>query len=310
MDKASLTIDRHTPEIPESIWFGLEPGLESIYTRVKNRVILKHSKVEEITKWGSTRGNSFPPGEKKQITDKMLSDCQWAWEASRGILKPDAKEHLIRRGVTEKEIEKYGMCSTSMLTDMLNFITRDNMSLRIPDKFKEWISSNDITGITIPSFFDGLFCGFATRVLNEPAIKYAISIPHRICFGVDLSKDEVYIVEGVFDSIAMHRIGYNALGMADSQPNFFKMSVAARFKRVNLLLDNDYAGWVGAIKAYIILTDMLKMPDVNILALDGDDPEELIRSSGKVSFSKITIEDAIIRAEELGQQLTSDEILL
>lgn len=310
MDKASFTIDRHTPKIPESLWSGLTPDLERVMTKVKNRLILPSCKIEEVVQWREKCGNKFPPAARKEITDDILKRGENAAKEAQGKLG-DIKSHLARRGVTDKEIERYQICSTAEVVKNLDEEAIDNLSLRIPHKFDDLVSTNEIEGISIPCYFEGNFYGFATRILNEKAVKYTFSVPHRLCFGVDLTKkDEVYIVEGVFDSIAMHYLGYNALGMGDSQPNYFKMLIASRFKKVNLLFDNDYAGFVGAIKAFIILDQMLQKGNVEILVPNGDEPEKLIRDTGQLSFSKITFEDAVIRSQELGQNLQTEEILL
>jgi len=312
MDKASLTIDRHTPIIPESLWYGMPPTLERVYTRTKNKFILPTSEIEQITRWRGVQGNKFPNEEKREITEEMLQKAEFAVHASVGILSEETKAHLINRGVTQEEIRNWKMCETADLLEFLDDHTVDNLTLRIPAKFKSIVTNTEITGISIPYYRDGRLCGFVTRVLGEESLKYCVTVPNRLCFGTDFNKNEVFVVEGVFDAIAMRAVGNNPLGMADSQPNFYKMWAANTFDVVNLLFDPDYAGWLGAIKAYIILTRMLNRdPDsINILELDGADPERLIRESGQLFSRKITFEDAVARAEDLGSHLTSEDMLL
>lgn len=306
IDKASLTIDRHTPIIPESIWCGVSPSQARTFTKIKNKLFLPYSGIEEITRWRGVPGNSYPKQDPFVITNQMLAVAEQAMEQSKGKLS-DVQFYLDDRKISSEAISRFKICSTAKLVSILDIDTVVNLNLRIPNKFRQLVSSPDIKGISIPYFFEDKFCGFATRIIGEPLIKYAFSLPNRLCFGVDFSKDEVYIVEGVFDAMAMILHGFNAIGMGDSQPNYFKMFHAARFPKINLLFDNDYAGWLGAIKAYLILTQILEVDEerISILSTQQKDPELALLESFVVS--KHTFSEALSIVKNLGSNLTTDD---
>lgn len=311
MDKASLTIDRHTPIIPESLWCGMDPTTEKIFTKTKNRVILPSSRIEQITRWKNVKGNRYPNEEKRKITEEMLEKAQFAISASECLFDGHIMAYLEDRGVTEDEIKKWRMCQTSELLEFLDGHYIDNLTLRIPAKFNKYVRNREIDGISIPYYRDNKLCGFVTRVLGEHQLKYAVTVPNRLCFGTDFEQKEVYVVEGVFDAIAASSIGLNPLGMSDSQPNYYKMWTANRFEIINLAFDPDYAGWLGVLKAYVILTTMLgRNPEtINILELE-DEPERLIRDSGKLLSRKITFKEAIERADALGKVVNIEDMVL
>lgn len=299
MDKASFTIDRHTPIIPNELWYGLTPADEKIYTLFKNRVALPLSPVGVLLKKKSQR--SVPLDVlPRVITNEMLAEAHAAI-ASAGDLEPELRIYLAGRGLTADEIAAYKICSTAKLVAKLALDTVINLTLRLPDKLKKFVPTTEIVGVSIPCYYPtGEFCGFATRVLHPPEVKYAFSMPQRLCFGLELTRPEIYVVEGVFDAIAMRRAGYNAMAMGDSQPNYFKMMLAARFETVNLLFDDDYAGWLGALKAHATLITMLHKPNdqINILAVGGGHDPETALKHGTVALDKVTVEGAITRAKE------------
>lgn len=317
MDKAHLTINRHTPIIPESMWCGISPPTARVFTKIKNRHILPNCGIHEITRWRKVPGNVYslqPTPPALEITDKMLVDAERAVIQKYGIFDHTIKEYLEDRKIGPEAVKKFRICSTAELVASLDPDTVTNLSLRVPDKLKQFVTTTEIKGVSFPYYFDNnhkhFFCGFATRIINEPLVKYAFTVPNRLCFGLDRTKDEVYVVEGVFDAIAMIMQGYNALGMGDSQPNFFKMFYTSKFPKINLLFDNDYAGWLGALKAHVVLTDMFDVPEerISILALqNGKDPGAAIQATGKVVFGKTTFSEALAIAGDLGSRLNADD---
>jgi hypothetical protein len=281
MDEASRTIDRHTPTIPSSLWYGLDPTQERIFTKVKNRLILKQPYLQALQL--PSRGSPIVKSESKTITEGMLKEAEEAYLKVAGIFE---KHHLSY--LKKRKVDPTFLCSTKELTTFLKPETIYNLSLEV--------RGSSIDGITIPYYFNGEFYGFVTRILNLPDVKYTVSIPHRLCFGINLDyKSDICVVEGVFDALALKSLKCNVLGMGDSQPNYFKMWVASQFDQINLIFDNDYAGWLGAIKAHIILTEMLSVSEkrIAIWALkDAKDPEEALPN---LNIFKITLEEAIER---------------
>ena len=294
MDKASLTIDRHTPAIPESIWCGLSPSREALYTTLKNQTILTAMGLSSTRK----RARKVKPDTSPRcLTDEILGEGIGAYRQVAGKLSPDQFDYLRARGLDESEM--VGFCSTEVLVALLPPETVANLTLRLPDKLLGFVETTAITGLTIPYWHGEVFCGFATRVLNHPQVKYAFSVPNRFCFGVDLSRDEVTVVEGLFDAIAVRRLGHNPLGMGDSQPNYFKMLVVSKFQKIRLLFDDDLAGWMGVLKAHAILTKMLGVSEEKIEICEvggGHDPEQAVRL-GRRDFAVVSMAGAKDRVE-------------
>lgn len=303
MDKASFTIDRHTPIIPESHWYGLPPQEEELYTKLKNDVILPIAKLNQPFKFKRKVPKDIIP---RTISNAMLAESQMAMLDCVGKLEPHHIAYLTNRGFNNEDIFKYQICSTKELVGRLHPDTVSNLTLSLPKKLIKHADSTFIDGLSFPCFHLGLFWGFATRILNHPAIKYSFSIPHRLCFGIETNHDEVYVVEGIFDAIAMKRRKFNALGMGDSQPNYFKMMVVAKFNKIRLLFDDDYAGWLGALKAYTILTTMLSVDPsrIDIVGIcGGHDPDIAIRN-GTFDPRKFTIEETQIKTKAWKRAIT------
>ena len=283
MDASSHTIDRHTPIIPPSLWCGLSPEREAAQTLLKNSLI------------SNSRKKPAKNRLTKIITDELLLESSNVMDEISGDLDDDLRAYLQLRHLTEYDISKYKMCSTELLVSKLSAQCVQNLSLCIPDHLLRFTNGESrIRGISIPCFFSGKFFGFVTRVLNHDMIKYTVSILHRLCYGVETVDDsEIYVVEGVFDAIALKKTSRNVLGMGDSQPNYFKMGVASCFKRINLAFDDDLGGWLGVRKAYIILTQMFNrhIEDIKIWAISGGkDPAEAFgHKSGR--FEEVSILD-------------------
>ncbi len=280
MISASNTIDRHTPIIPLSIWQGLPPEEERTYTLIKNKILLPAS------------GIKSPISNKKTIertiTDEHLRKAEAAIDSS-GI------KHLARlheRSLTDDEIRHYKFQDTETLVRKLDDDVVTNLTLRLPNDLPP---PHNIDGVSIPVYSRGLFIGFATLVCNNPMVKYAFSIPNRFCFGDNTANNEVYVVEGVFDAIALRRSGLNAMGMGDSQPNYFKMWMASQYQKVNLLFDDDLGGALGCVKAYLILTKMLGKSESDIIIwglTGGMDPEQAVLA-GCMNFTKLSYNEML-----------------
>lgn len=301
MDKASHSINRHMPQIPDSLLRGL-PLLEERMGNRAARNILRTSRVPEVIKWyKGTR--PFISADQLTITQEILNRAEVANNGNIDTVKP----YLESRGISPEMAAKYKMCSTSTLAANLTTDEIENLSLILPTKFAKTVKSRQIEGVSIPYYFDGRFYGYATRIINENAehAKYTFTCPNRLCFGTDLAKTgEVFVVEGVFDAIALLEREMNPLGMGDSQPNYYKMWIASHFQKINLLFDGDYAGCLGATKAYIILNKLfdVHMNDINILSLpDGKDPASC------QDWTQISYRDLLDRTSSFGVELGHED---
>jgi len=285
----SNAIDRHTPQIPPSIWQDLTPDQEVTYTALKNKIIIPNCGIPKIVK---SKGRGCRTSER-HIKDEHLQE---AMDVISGNNAKPSNELLEQRGITIEDVEKYNMLDAASLVKKMTPETASALTLKLPPELPK---PHEINGIIVPIYSRGLFLGFATWIVNNKYVKYSFSIPNRLCFGDNPSEPEVTIVEGIFDSVAMNRIGINTMAMGDSQPNYFKMWMAAKYGKIKLLFDNDMAGMLGCIKAHLILTQMLRKPckDIEILSVTGQrDPEQSI-AGGQVDFPKLIYKEMISRLQ-------------
>lgn len=274
MDKASESIDRHTPTIPSSCYLGMTPATERLHTLMKNKYVLPAAGLSPKRK---------KPTKTVTITDADLLQAEQAIASCVGVFSDRQQEYLSSRQITYQDTTAFNICSLEALQSKLSDATIHALSLHIPDEFRGG------SGISIPFFHTNRFMGFCTRIIDNDFCKYTVSIPNRYCFGVKYPNDDVYVVEGVFDGIAMLNRGFNCLAMADSQPNYYKMWVANHFRIIRILLDNDYAGWLGTYKAYIILTEMLDRNPQSIEILQCEhDPATPGFEARKITIADLT----------------------
>lgn len=308
MDEASLTIDRNTPIIPESICFGLSMIEEKLQTKLKNIFILPYCGINEVTRWRKAKGNCWPKIDQRILTDELLAKGEWVVSCSYGVLDDGLWEFAQSRGISKHDVIQHKICSTEKLCELLNEKEIELLCLEVSEKFSGIIKDRKIHGLSFPYWHEGRFCGFCTRVLDKKLCKYAISIPNRFCWGLEYGGDTVYVVEGIFDAIAVKRLGYNAMAMADPQPNYYKMMIANKFKHIYLLLDGDYSGLLGSVKAFVILTQMFNRdPDtITIFWLDGGlDPDIFLKTNSLDFKSKVTFDQAIEILNILGSTISS-----
>ncbi len=71
LEQANLTIDRHTPTIPESIWFGVTPSEEALQTRIKNTYVVPSLDLPKF----EARKLDFPK-HKALIREKDLDEAE------------------------------------------------------------------------------------------------------------------------------------------------------------------------------------------------------------------------------------------
>ena len=279
MDRSSFSIDRHTPIIPSTHWDGLLPRYEHDHNRALRDYI-----AEIVIKKPSPNAVQLGPHRPKFITTEMLQEAQDAIDKCR-LYK---SSYLESRGV---DVSKHVVCQTSALVDVLPYGTVYQLSLCLSDRYSKIRDIDHIDGLSFPVFQNGLFFGFVTRILNSKVVKYCVSVPNRLTYGISSNKGEIYIVEGIFDAIRLIDAGLNAMAIGDSQPNYYKLLVASRFPRVRLMFDSDYAGYIGCFKAYNILTNIFGVTADRIAIVkpfpDYSDPATC-GGSVEMSFSELT----------------------
>jgi len=118
-----------------------------------------------------------------------------------------------------------------------------------------------IDGPAFCDYRDGRLVGIGVRNVSTDlewvaVAKFTFSNYGLFLFGFDdyLATDEIYVVEGVFDAVALRSAGFNAVAIGSALPSPFQLACLARkFSNIKLCLDNDFHGWCGAMTAHLLM---------------------------------------------------------
>ena len=195
-------------------------------------------------------------------------------------------QHLINKGYTDEEMRVSGLFTVSKKTGKLIDLFRGRLMFPIFDSF-------------------GKIIAFGGRSLGDEMPKYVNSPDSLVykkqdhLYGLNFAKksksNQLIIVEGYMDTIAMHQAGINnavaSLGTAftDSQ-----LRLASRYAdEVVFFFDSDKAGQNAALRAIrMMLRFLKKMSGLKIRIKiakvpDGKDPDEYIKNNGKEAFAAV-----------------------
>ncbi len=200
-------------------------------------------------------------------------------------------KHLIGRGFSEKDLLEAGMVSA-----------RDSGG--IYDRFRH--------RITFPIRNEqGLMAGFGARILNPEDVPKFLNSPQtdlfdksRLLYGLDRARrdirarDQVVLVEGYLDVIALHQAGYaNAVSPMGTALTEQQLYLIKRYtRRIILALDPDAAGAKATLRGLQIARQALDresdpvfdargllshearlQADIRVTTLpDGMDPDEVV----------------------------------
>ena len=215
---------------------------------------------------------------QRGIRDDIVKKFQLGYSTSS---KDALAQEALRKGYKKEFLLKTGLC-----------YEKEDGSLR--DRF--W-------GRVIFPWFNisGKILGFGGRVLDSRtkgiAQKYVnspeseIYSKRRELYGIYQAKsaivkyDNVYMVEGYTDVIAMHQCGLeNVVANSGTALSEEQIRLLHRFtSNITLIYDGDEAG----IKASIRSTDMLLAEGMNVKVLllpDGDDPDSFARKHNATEF--------------------------
>ena len=215
---------------------------------------------------------------QRGIRDDIVKKFQLGYSTST---KDALAKEALRKGYKKEFLLKTGLC-----------YEKEDGSLR--DRF--W-------GRVIFPWFNisGKILGFGGRVLDSRtkgiAQKYVNSPESEIyskrkeLYGIYQAKsaivkyDNVYMVEGYTDVIAMHQCGLeNVVANSGTALSEEQIRLLHRFtSNITLIYDGDEAG----IKASIRSTDMLLAEGMNVKVLllpDGDDPDSFARKHNATEF--------------------------
>jgi DNA primase len=259
---------------------------------------LAHEYGVEIKKEGTKRSNSF---------DAMLKLADFYHNNIKNARF--ARDYLARRGITSDVIDEFkiGYSDRSRHTIQTFIknagIPRDILLntgiLRVKDKD---IYDIFMGRVVIPIFdVNKKVIGFGGRTIEKDGFPKYINSPESpifskgtSLFGIDKTrkfiteKNEVFIVEGYFDFIALYTAGLknivSTLGTSVTEVQLTKLRNYT--DNITLMLDGDEAG----IKSALRLIERLSNMDINgsmVVLPDGHDPDSFIKKEGMDGLSRV-----------------------
>lgn len=195
-------------------------------------------------------------------------------------------QHLINKEYTDEEMRVSGLFTVSKKTGKLIDLFRGRLMFPIFDSF-------------------GKIIAFGGRSLGDEMPKYVNSPDSLVykkqehLYGLNFAKksksNQLIIVEGYMDTIAMHQAGItNAVASLGTAFTDSQLRLASRYaEEVVFFFDSDKAGQNAAIRAIRMMLKFLKkMSGLKIrikiaYVPDGKDPDEYIRNNGKDSFATV-----------------------
>lgn len=224
---------------------------------------------------------------------------------------PIAKEYLKNRRISPEMINRFGIGYSVDYTEIINFLKSKGYTKELMKKvgiIKEkdgrfYDAIGERIAFPVINLY-GEVVAFSGRTMqkNPEFAKYLntaetpLFSKSRNLFGINLVKkfkqqnglNEIIIVEGQVDVIALHQAGYGnalaSLGTALTQEQ------ARMIKRLSdnviICYDGDFAG----TKATMRGLDILKQENLNVRVAslpDGKDPDEVIKEFGKGAFDRV-----------------------
>ena len=216
------------------------------------------------------------------------------------------QDYLRKREFTQKIIRKFGLGYAPSSGDFLKLARQKGVSLKSLKQSNLVVASQGKEGwyawfrsrLIFPIFnTEGRICGFAGRVLDNSLPKYVNSSQSlifdkgKILYGLNFSKEairkkeEMILVEGYVDVIALHQAGLeNVVASMGTSLTPSQVRLIKRYSdRVFIAYDQDKAGIAATLRSF----DLLMNADLQVEIVSmpqGMDPEELVRKEGIDSF--------------------------
>ena len=240
----------------------------------------------------------------KRLHDTMLEAARWFYMQLIGNNGRPAQDYLRKREISPATAKKFGLGYAPDSWDALHkhlqskgFSEEELDSSGLFKRTKQGNLIDLFRGRLMFPIFDvlGKVVAFGGRVLDDSLPKY-INSPEtpiytkgRHLYGLNLAKasrsDNLIIVEGYLDVIAMHQAGIDqavaALGTALTEQQAILLRKYT--EKIIIGFDADAAGQKAALRGLDILAG--KDMDVSVLMVpDGKDPDEYIRKNGPERF--------------------------
>lgn len=183
------------------------------------------------------------------------------------------------RHLTDKEIREY-FCTIKY--DWLEEQEMLDLNI-IPDD--HIIDIHGVKPIDGPAAYDwrnGDLAGMCIRNISSDLTfasdaKYTFTNYPWFIWGFDdyESTDTITITEGIFDAIALRRLGYKAIALGSAAPTPWQLAcLVQKFQKFNVCFDNDLWGYAGAY----IIGQCLQCP--MLIVENTKDPGQILESDG------------------------------
>ena len=277
--------------------------------------------------------------EKKKTRERTLNLLDESYKFyMQSLYKPDAKpaqEYIKKRGFTRRELEDFKIGYSKDWTSLVNHLEQLGFTYEEMKEGGSIAYKNDkcydvlAQRLVFPIFNSMNECvGFSARALVPTTMGKYINTAEtqvfkkgRVVFAINLVKqlkqsqglENIIIVEGQIDVIAMHRAGFKntvaCMGTALTQENVRELKKLTN--NIVLCFDGDSAG----TKATIRSIEILRQEGVNttIVSLpEGKDPDEVLKTYGKdylqnLINNALPVTDYLIEQEKKNYDLNSAE---
>jgi len=247
-------------------------------------------------------------GEKRTSTLEALSKlADYYHQQLKGSRL--AQQYLARRGIHEGTIEEFKIgFSDRSRQDLKGFLKKSGLPTDVLlstgiIRLKEGEMYDMFRGrIVIPIFdVNKRTVGFGGRAIEKDALPKYINSPEspvfskrNTLFGIEKTKNiitemnEVFIVEGYFDLIALYQNGLRnvvaTLGTAITENQLSRLRNYT--ENITLMLDGDEAGVKSVLRLIGVFSDMDIRGNMIILP-SGDDPDSFVRKEGIEGVKKV-----------------------
>lgn len=246
-------------------------------------------------------------GPKKTSVYEALSRLAGYYERCLKVSRP-AMNYLSQRGIDQATAAQFklGYAARPYLTQ--DFTKEFGVPLDVllslgVGKLKDGKVYDPFRGRLIIPICDpsGRVVGFGARAVEKGSIPKYINSPEssifskrKVLFGIERAKssisdlDEVFVVEGYFDLILLHKAGITnavaAMGTSITQEQILRLRNYT--ENITLLLDGDEAGLKSSLRLMGLFGDLGINGNMVVLP-EGHDPDSFVREKGVESLSAL-----------------------
>lgn len=196
------------------------------------------------------------------------------------------------RHLTDEEIKKH-FCTIKY--DCLKEQEKLDLNIIPDDHIIDIHGMKHVEGPATGDWRNGKLAGMCIRNISSNLAfvsdaKYTFTNYPWFIWGFDdySSTDTITITEGIFDAIALRRLGYKAIALGSAAPSPWQLAcLIEKYKNFEVCFDNDLWGYAGAY----IINQCLRCPI--IIIENAKDPGQLLDSNNYYSIRSIQKSDII-----------------